>query len=91
MTTKKEISDALNNLLDVDISWDRLRKESLIELVVMFKHPEILISKLMDSTDEVRINIGSGGILKMLDGWDGPVVNRMKKVLTSDEDETDKS
>ena len=43
---KEEYEDVFNKMLGTNIQWRKLGIEELIELAVLFNHPEIFLTKL---------------------------------------------
>lgn len=80
MTDKAKFAEIFNKLLGTDIPWERLPKESLIELAVLFNHPEILMKKLKGD-ERAKIVIGEVA-LGLMDSFDGPVAKLLRRVVS---------
>ena len=80
MTDKAKFADIFNKLLDTDIPWERLPKESLIELAVLFNHPEILMKKLKGD-EKAKVVLGEVA-LGLMDTLDGPIAKMLRRVVS---------
>lgn len=88
MTTKKEFEEALNEALDTDIEWSRLKKEDLMEVATLFSHPEVLFDQLeykseADKPVNKLLSLGE----KWYEGSPGPVASTLRELLGDSEDE----
>jgi len=78
LTSKKEFEMVFNGLLGTDIPWGKLPKESLVELAVLFKNPEILIQKLSKKSESpMDLTVGKLA-MTVLESWDGPLLKGLK-------------
>jgi hypothetical protein len=82
MTDKAKFAEIFNKLLDTDIPWERLPKESLIELAVLFNHPEILMKKL-GGNEKAKVVLGEVA-LGLMESFDGPVAKMLRRVVSRD-------
>ena len=83
--TKKEFEETFNRLLGTDIKWSLLRYEDLVELAVLFNHPEILLKRLgVNIEEEVGrrrlVEAGLETVREIANQWQGPLARFLRKV-----------
>jgi len=85
--TKKEFEETFNKLLGTNIKWSLLRYEDLVELAVLFNHPEILLKRL---GAEIEQEAGRKRIIEAVidtgreiaaNQWQGPLARLLRKIL----------
>ena len=84
--TKKEFEETFNKLLGTNIKWSLLRYEDLVELAVLFNHPEILLKRLgVNIEEEVGrrrlIEAGVETVREIANQWQGPLARFLRKVV----------
>ena len=84
--SKKEFEETFNKLLGTNIKWSLLRYEDLIELAVLFNHPEILLKRLgVDVEKEAGrrrlIEAGIETVKEIANQWQGPLARLLRKIL----------
>ena len=83
---KDEYEVVFNKLLGTNIKWSKLNLEDLIQLAVLFDNPILFLKKLGVTEelqkDETRKRVGHI-VLELAEGWEGPVVKTLKKLLES--------
>jgi len=84
--TKKEFEETFNKLLGTHVEWSRLRYEDLVELAVLFNHPEILLKRLgVNIEEEVGrrrlIEAGVETVREIANQWQGPLARFLRKVV----------
>lgn len=83
MTTKDEYGDALRELLDTDIEFEKMTKEDLIKLTEIFSNPGVLIEKLDVENAEKKITreriIERGK--EIIEDREGPVIDIVKEIV----------
>ena len=91
--SKKEFEETFNKLLGTNIKWSLLRYEDLVELAVLFNHPEILLKRLgVEVEKEVGrrrlIEAGIETVREIANQWqvDGPLRRFLKKLFEGSED-----
>lgn len=91
MPAKKEDYEKIfNRILDINIEWHRLKLEDLIQLAVVFNHPEILIKKIggkleREVTRKRILDVGAEILEGVLSEWEGPLAKLYKKVIGKEE------
>lgn len=68
MATKTEMSAALNDYLGVDIAWERLPKEDLERIIVLFDDPVELIRRIARQEAEDKLKDRSRDIVVRAEG-----------------------
>ena len=86
MTSKKEFEQVFNSLLGTDIPWSKLPKESLVELAVLFKNPDILLKRIKGGGSAALGGVGREIALGILETWEGPIAKGLKKVMAEKSD-----
>jgi len=84
--SKKEFEETFNKLLGTNIKWSRLRFQDLVELAVLFEHPEVLLKRLgvVVEKEIVRRRLIEAGVETVKDlanQWEGPVARLLRNVL----------
>ena len=84
---KAEYELVFNELFDTNIKWSKLRLEDLIQLAVLFDHPELFVKKLGINGEihEEEPKRRGGFLLEMadelMDTWPGPVAKALRKFV----------
>lgn len=82
--TKKDYAEALRELLDTDIEFEKMKKEDLEKLVEMFSEPKKLIKRLgIEEEEKKRITRDhiKEKAKKVIEERDGPVVNIIQTLI----------
>jgi len=84
--TKKEFEETFNKLLGTNIKWSLLRYEDLVELAVLFNHPEILLKRLGVEVEKEAgrrrlIEAGIDTVREIANQWQGPVARLLRKIM----------
>lgn len=89
MPAKKEDYEKIfNKIFGTNIKWSKLSLEELMELAVLFNHPEVLYEKLgVEAKQEMGrkrlVEVGVDVLTEAVEKskWDGPLIQLAKKVL----------
>lgn len=81
MPKKEEYEDVFNKLLGTDIKWSKLSIEELIEIAVLFKNPEILVSKL-GLKEETEDDPLLAGFIQTWRRGKGPIATLLRTIET---------
>ena len=84
--SKKEFEETFNRLLGTSIKWSLLRYEDLMELAVLFNHPEILLKRLGVEVEKEAmrrglIEAGIETVREIANQWRGPVARLLRKIM----------
>ena len=72
--------------MGTSIEWSRLRYEDLVELAVLFNHPDILLKRLGVEVEREAgrrrlIEAGIETVREIANQWQGPVARFLRKVV----------
>jgi len=86
ITSKREFEKVFNELLKTNIKWSLLRYQDLVELAVLFEHPEVLLKRLGVEKEMGKRKIIEAGIetvKEITNQWQGqgPVKRLIKKLF----------
>ena len=90
MPSKSEYKLTFNELLGTDIDWEKLTKEELAQLMVIFAHPEILAEKLglnvtiSPTAPAHRKKFVEGLLTNFKETWEsyeGPLITKIREVV----------
>jgi hypothetical protein len=78
MPSKEEYKRIFNELLGVNVGWEKLNKEELASLAAIFSNPEVLLEKLgvkRDPKEKV-----AEGLTELAMAWEGPLIRLLKSL-----------
>jgi len=84
---KKRIGDILNELLGVNIEWEKLSVEDLITLAKLFAEPDKVLERIKRARERTQETINNLKKLvkeiatSFLKYWNGPIIRALKRVL----------
>ena len=90
---KSMIAELLNEILGLDIRWEKLSLDELIELAKLFAEPEKLIKRLQEAQRKARERIENlKNLIKdfaksVFKYWNGPLIRLLRRVVLEVEEE----
>jgi len=90
---KSRLASLLNELLGLDVEWERLELDDLLEIAKLFVDPEKLIERLQRAQREMRNVVESIKktvkelVKTVLRVWQGPVIRTLRKLILEIEGE----
>lgn len=93
MPTKSEYSTTFNSVLGLDIDWTKLKVEELVQLAVLFNHPQLLLQKLGikqegEAGQKRLVEAGIDTLKEIAGNWEGPIARFLRKVIDEPKKET---
>lgn len=87
---KADYEKIFNKLLGVNIKWSRLNLEDLIELAVLFNHPETFLERLgvpvpKEMSRRRLVEVGIDAIKEWSERWEGPLAQLARRFLSEEE------
>jgi len=88
--SKKEFEETFNKLLGTNIKWSLLRYQDLVELAVLFEHPEVFLKRLgVEVEKEIGrrrlVEAGIETVREIANQWQGPLARLLRKVFEESE------
>jgi len=94
---KRTIGKLLNEILGLNIEWERLTLDDLIELAKLFAEPERVIARIKKAQKRTKEAINNlkqlaKDLLKsVFKYWNGPVIRVLKRIVLEAEAEKSES
>ena len=87
---KADYEKIFNKLLGVNIKWSRLNLEDLIELAVLFNHPETFLERLgvplqKEMGKRRLVEVGIDVLKEWSENWEGPLARLVRRVVSEEE------
>lgn len=89
---KADYEKIFNKLLGTDIKWSRLNLEELVELAVLFNHPETFLDRigvpvLKERGRKRLVEAGIDILKEWSEKWEGPLARLVRRAISEEEAE----